>query len=62
MQKPGESERVYMIVNADTDLPEHIEVTKLENGALGFAQNYDTAWGDAEGLNLQQRARRVSLM
>ena len=30
--------------------------------ALGFANNYDTAWGDAEGLNLQSRARRISVV
>lgn len=29
---------------------------------LGFADNYDTAWGDAEGLNLQMRARKVELV
>jgi hypothetical protein len=30
--------------------------------ALGFAQNYETAWGDGEGLNLQQRARKIVLI
>ncbi len=33
-----------------------------EFGSLGFAQNYETAWGDNEGLNLQQRARRISVV
>jgi len=28
-------------------------------GVLGFSQNYETAWGDSEGLNLQQRARKI---
>ncbi len=31
-------------------------------GALGFATNYETAWGDNEGLNLQQRVRKVQLL
>lgn len=31
-------------------------------GALGFASNYETAWGDGEGLNLQQRATKVSVV
>jgi hypothetical protein len=31
-------------------------------GVLGFAQNYETAWGDTEGLNLQQRARKVVII
>jgi hypothetical protein len=40
------------------------EVTASVNNfrALGFAQNYETAWGDGEGLNLQQRARKVVLL
>lgn len=29
---------------------------------LGFGENYDTHWGDHEGLNLQQRARKVVMM
>lgn len=32
------------------------------SGTLGFAENFETAWGDAEGLNLQQRARKVVLV
>ncbi len=28
-------------------------------GTLGFSENFDSAWGDAEGLNLQNRARKV---
>jgi hypothetical protein len=31
-------------------------------GTLGFGANYQTAWGDTEGLNLQQRARGVELL
>jgi hypothetical protein len=31
-------------------------------GVLGFAANYETAWGDTEGLNLQQRARKIVLV
>lgn len=31
-------------------------------GGLGFGENYDTRWGDHEGLNLQQRARKVVMM
>ena len=38
---------------------ETITETVHEYGVLGFAQNYETAWGDAEGLNLQLRARKV---
>lgn len=30
--------------------------------ALGFANNFETAWGDGEGLNLQQRAHGVVLL
>lgn len=28
-------------------------------GVLGFSQNYETAWGDNDGLNLQLRARKI---
>ena len=38
---------------------ETITETVHKYGVLGFAQNYETAWGDAEGLNLQLRARKV---
>lgn len=31
-------------------------------GTLGFAPNYDSAWGDNEGLNLQLRARKIELI
>ncbi|MCE2504055.1 MAG: hypothetical protein J4G05_08365 [Chlorobi bacterium] len=31
-------------------------------GGLGFGENYDTQWGDHEGLNLQQRARKVVML
>lgn len=29
---------------------------------LGFGENFDTPWGDNEGLNLQSRARKVSMV
>ncbi|HTQ12151.1 MAG TPA: hypothetical protein VMI31_18960 [Fimbriimonadaceae bacterium] len=35
LQKPGEPERVHMVVNADNDLPEHIDIS----GALGPSEN-----------------------
>jgi hypothetical protein len=41
---------------------EEITASASDYKALGFAQNYETAWGDAEGLNLQQRARKVVLV
>jgi hypothetical protein len=41
---------------------EEITVNVNNFKALGFAQNYETAWGDGEGLNLQQRARKVVLL
>ncbi|MDB5033154.1 MAG: hypothetical protein JWQ98_395 [Chlorobi bacterium] len=41
---------------------EAITESIIKSGALGFAQNYETAWGDAEGLNLQQRARKVGVV
>jgi hypothetical protein len=39
-----------------------IQETAHKFGAFGFAQNYETAWGDAGGLNLQQRARKVGVV
>lgn len=33
-----------------------------EFGTLGFAENFETAWGDPEGLNLQLRARKVGII
>ncbi len=45
------------------DIDENIIAeTAHQFGALGFAQNYETAWGDAEGLNLQQRARKIGMV
>jgi len=45
------------------DLDEDARVETSSNyRALGFANNFDTAWGDAGGLNLQLRARRVALL
>ena len=41
---------------------EEITANAHNFGVLGFAQNYETAWGDTEGLNLQQRARKVVLV
>lgn len=41
---------------------EAINAKSQEFGVLGFAPNYDSAWGDNEGLNLQQRARKVELV
>jgi hypothetical protein len=41
---------------------EEIHAASHEFGVLGFAPNYDSAWGDNEGLNLQLRARRVELI
>ncbi|MBS1914286.1 MAG: hypothetical protein JST22_20015 [Bacteroidetes bacterium] len=38
---------------------ETIAASAHQFGALGFASNYETAWGDSEGLNLQQRVRKV---
>lgn len=31
-------------------------------GGLGFGENYDTQWGDNDGLNLQQRTRKVVMV
>lgn len=41
---------------------EEIHAATQTFGVLGFAPNYDSAWGDNEGLNLQLRARRVELV
>ncbi len=45
----------------DLDDDARVESTS-DYRALGFANNYDTAWGDTEGLNLQMRARKVELI
>lgn len=41
---------------------EEIHAASHDFGVLGFAPNYDSAWGDNEGLNLQLRARKVELI
>lgn len=41
---------------------DEISTSVSKYGVLGFAQNFETAWGDGEGLNLQLRARRVTLI
>jgi hypothetical protein len=41
---------------------ENLHAATHEFGVLGFAPNYDSAWGDSEGLNLQLRARKVELV
>lgn len=70
--------QIFSVVNADKynehprfsqnledfdDLDE-VELTESVHrfSTLGFAQNYETAWGDAGGLNLQLRARRVGII
>jgi len=45
----------------DLDEETRIESTS-DYRALGFANNFDTAWGDGGGLNLQARARKVSII
>jgi hypothetical protein len=62
-QKYDEHPRFLQNLEDFPDLDdEQISESVHKYGALGFAQNYETAWGDAEGLNLQQRARKVSIM
>ena len=41
---------------------EEIHAATHDFGVLGFAPNYDSAWGDNEGLNLQLRARKIELV
>jgi hypothetical protein len=41
---------------------EEVAEQTAQPGALGFGQNFETAWGDAEGLNLQQRGRKIVLV
>lgn len=41
---------------------EEISANVHNFGVLGFAVNYETAWGDTEGLNLQQRARKIAMI
>lgn len=45
----------------ELDETEIAEAVGKYNG-LGFGENYDTKWGDHEGLNLQQRAHRVIML
>lgn len=47
------------IDDADDEI---VAETAQRFGDLGFAQNYETAWGDNEGLNLQLRARKVTVV
>ena len=62
-EKYDEHPRFTQSVDDFNDLDdEEILASVRGSGALGFAQNYETAWGDAEGLNLQQRARKVVLV
>jgi|GEM_PF-396440 len=73
-----EQPQVFAVVNATRyddhpsfsqsveDFDELDDAARIESisrqGALGFANNFETAWGDGEGLNLQQRARAVVLL
>jgi hypothetical protein len=41
---------------------EEVHAATHDYGVLGFAPNYDSAWGDNEGLNLQLRARKIELV
>jgi hypothetical protein len=41
---------------------DELHAATSEFGVLGFAPNYDSAWGDSEGLNLQLRARKLELV
>lgn len=42
------------------DLDEEAQIAQVRGyGQLGFTNNYETAWGDNDGLNLQQRVRKI---
>ena len=42
------------------DLDEETQIAEVRGfGHLGFTNNYETAWGDNDGLNLQQRVRKI---
>jgi len=61
--KYNEHPRFSQSVEDFDDLDDEQILETVHNyGTLGFAQNYETAWGDGEGLNLQQRARKLSVM
>ncbi len=61
--KYDEHPRFSETVEDFEDLDEEaVTETVSRYGVLGFSQNYETAWGDNEGLNLQQRARKVVLI
>ena len=61
--KYDEHPRFEQSVEDFDDLDEEgINAASQQYGALGFAPNYDSAWGDNEGLNLQQRARKVEIV
>jgi hypothetical protein len=51
MQKQGDPERVHMTVDADTDLPTHIEVEKLLNGTLTQTMVMDLKFGNEVDLD-----------
>lgn len=46
---------------AELDDEELAKAVGIDNG-LGFGENYDTPWGDNDGLNLQMRARKVEMI
>jgi hypothetical protein len=58
-EHPYFSQNVEDFPDLDDD---ELSASVSKYGVLGFAQNYETAWGDGEGLNLQLRARRVGLL
>lgn len=64
LQKPGESEHVHMVVNADNDLPEHIEIFGTEGSPenvqidLRFGGELDTSVASAE---IPANAKHVDL-
>ncbi len=45
----------------ELDEAELAESIGLTNG-LGFGENYDTGYGDSNGLNLQERARQITII
>ena len=47
-------------VDGFDDLDEEAQIAEVRGyGQLGLANNYETAWGDNDGLNLQQRVRKI---
>jgi hypothetical protein len=45
----------------ELDQTELVQAIGLSDG-LGFGENYDTRWGDHDGLNLQMRAHKVVMI